>query len=136
MLVGSMNKIKVALIEDDHAIVQMYQTRFDLTGGFEVTVANDGAHGLEVIADIEPDIILLDMMMPRMSGIETLTKLRQLPGGQKYKVIALTNMKDNDTVNKIRLLHVSDYLVKAEHSPGDIVQRIYTILGIDSAQTP
>ena len=124
-----MKNIKVALIEDDTAIVNMYVTRFNLTGGFEVRVANDGVHGLELIADFKPDIILLDMMMPRMSGVETLTQLRKLPNGETYKVIALTNMKDTDTVNKIKLLHVSDYLVKAENSPGAIIERVRSIVG-------
>ncbi len=113
----------------------MYVTRFRITGGFEVKVANDGARGLELIHTFQPDIILLDMMMPRMSGIETLTRLRKLPHGEDYKVIALTNMKDNDTVNKIKLLHVSDYLVKAEHSPGAIVERIYSIVGQTADET-
>ena len=124
-----MKDIKVALIEDDKAIVDMYVTRFKLTGGFEVGVANDGLDGLKLVKDFEPDIILLDMMMPRMSGIETLTSLRRLPHGQRYKVIALTNMKDNDTIKTIKLLHVSEYVVKAEHTPGEIVEKIYTILG-------
>ena len=124
-----MKNIKVALIEDDAAIVNMYVTRFNLTGGFEVRVANDGLHGLELIADFKPDIILLDMMMPRMSGVETLTRLRKLPKGETYKVIALTNMKDTDTVNTIKLLHVSDYLVKAENSPGAIIERVRSIVG-------
>lgn len=123
-----MRNVKVALIEDDTAIVNMYVTRFNLTGGFEVRVANDGLHGLELIADFKPDIILLDMMMPRMSGVETLTRLRKLPNGETYKVIALTNMKDTDTVNKIKLLHVSDYLVKAENSPGVIIERVRSIV--------
>lgn len=124
-----MKDIKVALIEDDAAIVDMYVTRFNLTGGFNVRVANDGAGGLKLIQDFEPDITLLDMMMPRMSGLETLARLRKLPNGEDYKVIALTNMKDVDTVSKIKLLHVSDYLVKAEHPPGEIVERIYQIVG-------
>ncbi|HMS50666.1 MAG TPA: response regulator [Candidatus Saccharibacteria bacterium] len=124
-----MKDIKVALIEDDAAIVDMYVTRFNLTGGFNVQVANDGVKGLRLINTFGPDIILLDMMMPRMSGLETLARLRKLPHGEDYKVIALTNMKDVDTVHKIKLLHVSDYLVKAEHPPGEIVERIYKIVG-------
>ncbi len=124
-----MKTIKVALIEDDDAIVQMYTLAFSVKPGFEVRVANDGAKGLELVASFNPDIILLDMMMPRMSGVETLTRLRKLPHGEKYNVIALTNMKDADTVAKIKQLHVSDYLVKAEQSPATLIKRIRDILG-------
>ncbi len=125
---NSEDKVKIALIEDDSTIVEMYLFKFELEKDFEVRVANDGAHGLELIASFKPDIILLDMMMPKMSGLETLTRLRSMPNGDNYKVIALTNMKDDDTVAKIRSLHVDDYLIKAETSPRSIVERIRGIL--------
>ncbi len=124
----TMSNIKVALIEDDKAIVEMYLMRFNLSGGYEVKVANDGASGLELLKSFEPDVILLDMMMPKMSGVETLTKLRKLPNGKKYKVIALTNMKDEDTVAQIRKLGVEDYIVKAEQAPSVIEERIKRVI--------
>lgn len=128
-----MKTIKVALIEDDAAIVQMYTMALKLKTDFEVKVANDGAEGLDLIKSFDPDIILLDMMMPHMSGVEALTRLRKLPHGEKYKVIALTNMKDADTVAKIKQLQVSDYLVKAEQSPSTLIKRIQDILGVAPA---
>jgi DNA-binding response OmpR family regulator len=118
-----MSNIKVALIEDDINISDMYVARFNITGGFEMKVAHDGASGLELIKAFQPDVILLDMMMPLMSGIETLTRLRNLPNGGTYRVMALTNMKDDDTIAKLKLLNVNDYIVKAEMSPGIIVER-------------
>lgn len=124
-----MKTIKVALIEDDPAIVRMYTMALELKTDFEVKVANDGAEGLELIKSFNPDIILLDMMMPHMSGVEALTHLRKLPRGDKYKVIALTNMKDADTVAKIKQLQVSDYLVKAEQSPSSLIKRVQEIMG-------
>ena len=128
-----MKTIKVALIEDDAAIVQMYAMALKLKTDFEVKVANDGAEGLELIKSFDPDIILLDMMMPHMSGVEALTRLRKLPHGDKYKVIALTNMKDADTVAKIKQLQVSDYLVKAEQSPSTLIKRIQDIVSTTAA---
>lgn len=124
-----MSTYKVVLIEDDPDIVSLYTMRFGLSKELEVTVANDGAAGLEAITLVQPDIILLDMMMPTMSGVETLERLRKFPHGDRYKVIALTNMKDEDTVNKIHALGVEEYLVKVEHSPGDIVKTIFKVLG-------
>lgn len=129
-----MKTIKVALIEDDTAIVQMYTMALKLKTNFDVKVANDGAEGLELIKSFDPDIILLDMMMPHMSGVEALTRLRKLPHGDKYKVIALTNMKDADTVAKIKQLQVSDYLVKAEQSPSTLIKRIQDIMGAGTTQ--
>lgn len=113
-------KIKIALIEDDTAIVQMYVMRFSFSDDLEVKVANNGADGLKLIDDYHPDVILLDMMMPTMSGAEMLTNLRELPNGSNYQVIALTNMKDDDIMKRINSLGVQAYLVKAETPPEQI----------------
>lgn len=121
--------IKVALIEDDVDIVSMYTKFFELAGGFEVQSANDGASGIVLVQSFNPDVILLDMMMPKMSGIETLDKLRRLPGGDKYKIIALTNMNDPDTVAKIHHLGADDFLVKANTPAATIQQRVKDVLG-------
>lgn len=115
-----MAKIKIALIEDDKAIVQMYTVRFSFSDDLEVKVANEGVSGLKLIEDYHPDVILLDMMMPTMSGAEMLAKLRALPKGKSYKVIALTNMKDDDIMKRINSLGVQAYLVKAETPPEQI----------------
>ncbi|MEO5627358.1 MAG: response regulator [Candidatus Saccharimonadales bacterium] len=117
-------KIKIALIEDDHAIVQMYTMRFGFSDDLEVRVANDGASGLELIENYHPDVILLDMMMPTMSGADMLTRLRSLPNGSRYQVIALTNMKDDDITKRIKGLGVQAYLVKAETPPEQIEAEI------------
>lgn len=126
----SVNKvIKVALIEDDPGIQSMYARYFDLVGGLEVKLANNGAEGLELLKIYTPDIILLDMMMPTMSGIETLEKIRDLPNAASYKIIALTNMNDINTNEAIIKLGVSEHIVKANSSPGKIVDRIKAIVG-------
>lgn len=117
-------KIKIALIEDDRAIVKMYTMRFGFSDDLEVKVANDGAHGLELIETYQPDVILLDMMMPTMSGAEMLSKLRDLPNGKNYQVIALTNMKDDDIMDRIHGLGVQAYLVKAEVPPEKIEAKV------------
>src|SRR5258708_39773198 len=86
----STKKVKVAIIEDDMAIVQMYRTKFE-NEGYEVATAPDGASGLELIDSFEPDIILLDLMMPNMNGLDMLSKLRSQQGGRDAKEIVLTN---------------------------------------------
>lgn len=119
-----MGTIKVALIEDDKDIAAMYAQRFDMVGGFEVRIADNGESGLALLKTFTPDIILLDMMMPVMSGLETLTRLRKMPQGGSYKVIALTNMDDPDTTKAINKLGVVGHIVKANSSPGQVVERI------------
>ncbi len=123
-----MKAIKVALIEDDKDIVSMYTRFFELTGGFELVSASDGESGLVLVRKFNPDVVLLDMMMPRMSGIETLAKLRQLPTRSSFKIIALTNMNDDDTVAKIHSLGADDFLVKANTPVARIQDHIHKVL--------
>ncbi len=131
-------KIKIAIIEDDIAIVQMYRTKFEAEG-YEVETAGDGFTGLELIESFEPDIILLDLMMPNMNGLEMLQKLRNQPGGQEAKVVVLTNMGDTESATKVFKMAADDYIVKAEMTPKQVAERVKSLLvkfGITEAETP
>jgi DNA-binding response OmpR family regulator len=120
-------KIKIAIIEDDIAIVQMYRTKFE-TEGYDVETAGDGITGLELIDAFEPDIILLDLMMPNMNGLEMLQKLRNQPGGQDAKVVVLTNMGDTESATKVFKMAADDYIVKAEMTPKQVAERVKSLL--------
>jgi len=120
-------KTKVAIIEDDMAIVQMYRTKFE-NEGYEVATAPDGASGLELIESFQPDIILLDLMMPNMNGLDMLGKLRSQPGGREAKVVVLTNMGDTETATRVYKLTADDYIVKAEMTPKQVAERIKALL--------
>jgi DNA-binding response OmpR family regulator len=120
-------KSKIAIIEDDIAIVQMYRTKFE-TSGYEVETAGDGVTGLQLVESFHPDIILLDLMMPRMGGLDMLAALRKQPDGKDAKVIVLTNMGDADTAAKINKLDADDYIVKAEMTPKQVEERVSKLL--------
>lgn len=131
-------KIKIAIIEDDIAIVQMYRTKFE-TEGYDVETAGDGIIGLQLIESFEPDIILLDLMMPNMNGLEMLQKLRNQPGGQEAKVVVLTNMGDTESATKVFKMAADDYIVKAEMTPKQVAERVKSLLvkfGITTADAP
>lgn len=119
---------RVLIIEDDKAIASMYVQRFELEGGFDVSVASNGQAGLESIAANRPDVVLLDMMMPTMSGLEALQKIRALPKGKSLQVIALTNMNDPDTSDAIKKLGVTKHIVKANTTPGEVVDVLRNLL--------
>lgn len=121
-------RIVVLLIEDDKAISSMYQRRFDFEGGFKIVIANNGQEGLDALKTLNPDVILLDMMMPVMSGLETLKLIRQLPNGKSFKIVALTNMNDSDTSQTIIDLGVTDHIVKANTTPGVIVEMVRKLI--------
>jgi two-component system, OmpR family, alkaline phosphatase synthesis response regulator PhoP len=123
----STKKVKVAIIEDDMAIVQMYRTKFE-NEGYEVATAPDGLSGLELINDYQPDIILLDLMMPNMNGLDMLQRLRSQPGGRDAKVVVLTNMGDTETATRVYKMAADDYIVKAEMTPKQVSERVKALL--------
>src|ERR1019366_10277172 len=94
---------KVAIVEDDQAISQMYRFKFELDG-FEVETAENGKLGLELIERMKPDIVLLDLMMPEMTGDEMLAKMRTTPWGKHIKVIVLTNRGEQELPEELKKL--------------------------------
>lgn len=120
-------KPKITVVEDDVAIVQMYRMKFE-DEGYDVTTAGDGQAGLKVVEEFEPDILLLDLMMPIMDGAEMLKKLRAQPWGKNTKVIVLTNMGESEVSPEIRKLGVVDFIVKADMTPKQVADRVSQIL--------
>ncbi len=114
---------KIAIVEDDQTISQMYRVKFE-SEGFIVEVANGGVLGLEMVEEMKPDILLLDLMMPDMNGDEMLTKMRKEPWGKKIKVIILTNMGEQEAPPSIKGLDVLDFIVKAEMTPRQVAERV------------
>ncbi|MDB5162850.1 MAG: Two component transcriptional regulator, winged helix [Candidatus Saccharibacteria bacterium] len=114
---------KIAIIEDDPVISQMYRMKFE-ADGFDVQLANNGIRGVALVEDYSPDIILLDLQMPEMTGDEVLHILRKAPWGKDIPVIILTNLGEEEAPKTIRGLGIDSYLVKAELTPRQVVQRV------------
>lgn len=115
--------MKIAIIEDDQAIAQMYRLKFE-SEGYEVEMAEDGQIGLRLIEHMSPDIVLLDIMMPVMTGDEMLEKLRSTQWGKDIKVIMLTNMGEQEAPPKIKNLGVSAFIVKADMTPRQVAELV------------
>jgi DNA-binding response OmpR family regulator len=118
---------KVAIIEDDTAISQMYRIKFEAEG-YEVETAENGKLGLELAKAMQPDIILLDLMMPEMNGDEMLTKLRATTWGKDIKVVILTNMGEQEIPSEVRDLGVRAVILKAEMTPRQVAELVKTQL--------
>lgn len=118
---------KVAIIEDDLAISQMYRLKFEAEG-YNVETAENGELGLELIDQMRPDIVLLDLMMPIMSGEEMLIKLRGTKWGAKIKVIILTNRGEQEISPEVKKLGVSALILKADMTPRQVAEIVKTKL--------
>ena len=120
--------IKAVVVEDDHDLRMLYQLKLK-HDGFDVHTAEDGQQGLRVIKQVKPDIILLDLLMPIMSGTEMLSRLRAEEWGSSIHVIALTNISKDEAPAALRFLHVDRYIVKAHHTPAEVVAIVREVLG-------
>ena len=123
-------KQHIFLVEDDPMLTELYQTKLEMEG-FQVTVATDGEAGLKQAKKLKPDLILLDIMLPKLNGFAVLKQLKANRGTAGIPVIVLTNLggekADND--KKLSLsLGASQFLVKNFHLPDDIVGAIKTTL--------
>ncbi len=118
---------KVAIIEDDLAISQMYRLKFEAEG-YVVQTAENGKLGLELAESMKPDIILLDLMMPEMTGDEMLKELREKPWGKNITVIILTNLGEEEAPKGLRELGVHSFIVKAEMTPRQVAERVKAAL--------
>ena len=114
---------KIAIIEDDQTISQMYRFKFEAEG-FDVQTAENGKLGLELVEKIKPDIILLDLMMPEMTGDQMLDKLRKTNWGKDIKVIILTNMGEQEIPPQVKQLGVSGIILKAEMTPRQVAELV------------
>lgn len=120
--------IKIAVVEDDLAIAQMYRVKFQSLG-WTVQTASNGKLGLELAKEMMPDIILLDLMMPEVTGDEMLQELRKQPWGEKIKVIILTNMGEQEAPAALKELGVTKFIVKAEMTPRQVAALVQQELG-------
>jgi len=123
--------IKAVVVEDDSDLRFLYQNKLEREG-FEVAVACDGAEGLETVKRCRPDIILLDLLMPVMSGSEMLARLRSTEWGSGIRVIILTNISKDEAPPALRFLNVDRYIVKAHHTPSQVVKIVHEVLGATS----
>lgn len=114
---------KIAIIEDDQAISQMYRFKFEAEG-YDVQTAENGILGLKLAEAFKPDIILLDLMMPEMTGDQMLAKLRQTAWGKNIKVIILTNMGEQEIPETVKQLNVSGVILKADMTPRQVAELV------------
>ncbi|HET9173845.1 MAG TPA: response regulator [Candidatus Saccharimonadales bacterium] len=114
---------KVAIIEDDQTISQMYRFKFEAEG-YTVETAENGRLGLELSEHMKPDIILLDLMMPEMTGDQMLAELRKSSWGKNIKVIILTNMGEQEIPPQVKALGVSAVILKADMTPRQVAELV------------
>lgn len=118
---------KLLIIEDEPLIAEMYQMKLKRSG-YDVAIAYNGQEGLQACQNLKPDLILLDLRMPIMSGDKMLEELRKTDWGAKIRVIILTNISKDEAPHNLRLLSVDRYVVKAHSTPAQVAEIVGEIL--------
>lgn len=116
-------KNNILVIEDDIFLADLYKTKFTLEG-YNVFVAYDGEKGLDAVKKKMPDVILLDLVLPKLGGFEVLEKIKSSKKTQNIPVILLTNLSQKADVDKGLKMGAEDYLIKAHFMPSEVVAKI------------
>ncbi len=121
------SKILLLLVEDEMNLAQMYASK--LSGeGFKVDIAHDGDEGFEKMHTEKPSLVIMDILLPGLDGLEALRKAKADSQTKDIPIIILTNMSDANYANQAAKEGAADYIVKAEITPSQLVQRVKQIL--------
>jgi two-component system alkaline phosphatase synthesis response regulator PhoP len=113
----------ILIVEDDPVLLRMYTEKFGFEG-FKVLNAHDGEEALSVTTKEKVDLILLDIMLPKMSGTDFLERFRQTAKGVNVPVVALTNLTEQEEKDRAMKLGVKEYIVKAMKTPEEVVEKV------------
>lgn len=123
---------KILFVEDDKLAVRAYLNKLQ-AAGFQVEVASDGQAALDMIGSIKPDLVLLDLMLPKLSGVEVLREIRAQPAFQTLPILALSFTLDSSMLREAREAGATRVLSKATQTPKEIVEAIRTALAASDA---
>lgn len=124
--------IKVLLVEDDSFISKMYETKLTLKN-FEVVTAADGEAGVRLAQTEHPDIILLDIMLPKMDGWQVLEYLKEKDEVKNIPVLLLTNLGAQEDIERGLKLGAADYMIKAHFIPSEVIDKIKQLVSKSKA---
>jgi DNA-binding response OmpR family regulator len=117
------NKIKILLVEDEEMLANMYEVKFK-NEGFDLIKALDGAQGLEMAKSTQPNFILLDIIMPKIDGFSVLKSLKEEESTKDIPVMMLTNLGQDEDIERGRQMGAVGYLVKANITPAEVVEAV------------
>ena len=118
---------KILIVEDDALIKRMYQQALEFDG-FDVDLASDGKEGLDKLKEKKPTLILLDIMMPKMNGLQFLEEIKSDPVNKNIPVVVLTNLSGTQDAQKALELGAVKYIVKSQYKPKQVVAMVKEII--------
>lgn len=121
---------KILIVDDDKNILDLYSRKF-ISAGFSVITCNDATQAFDLAKKHLPDVILLDIIMPKIDGYKVTKFLKKDPKTKAISIILLSNLGDKEDITKGILLGAEDYIPKINFTPGEVVEKINTFLKND-----
>lgn len=118
---------KILLVEDEELLCKMYRRKLEL-GNLEVEIAADGEEGLAKAREFKPDLILLDIVMPKLNGIQVLKKIKADPVINWIPVVMLTNLATGAAIQECLEAGSQGYIIKSDSTPSRLLQEIKKFL--------
>lgn len=118
---------KILLIEDEEIMIDLLQRKLTKEG-YNVSIARDGEEGLKLMKEIKPDLILLDIIMPKMGGFEVMTEMAKDKELKKIPIIVISNSGQPVELDRAQELGAKDWLIKTEFDPEEVMNKIKKIL--------
>lgn len=118
---------KILIIEDDFYISELYQKALQKEG-FVTSAAYDGETGKNAVRDFAPDLVILDIMLPKMNGMELLQVFKEDEKTKQIPVLVMSNLGQDQVMKEAMELGAVDYIIKAQNTPSQIVEKIKTFL--------
>ncbi|MEX2145033.1 MAG: response regulator [Candidatus Spechtbacterales bacterium] len=118
---------KILIIEDDPFLSDIYITKFEEMG-YDVGISNDGEEGLKKVREYKPDIVLLDIVLPKKNGLAVLEEIKKDGELKNIPVLILSNLGMDHNFDKAKELGAAGYLVKSQYTPSEVVAEVEKIL--------
>ncbi len=119
---------KILIVEDDRFLRELISKKLNAEEEYNIVQAVDGESAIEKIKEEQPDLVLLDLILPGIDGFEVLSKVKNDPELMKTPVVILSNLGQKEEVNKGLELGAIDFLVKAHFTPGEIIKKVKKFL--------
>lgn len=120
---------KILIVEDDPFLLKAYQSKFK-NSGFEVQIATDGVDALKILESFLPNVIVLDLVMPRKDGFATLEEIKANPKLKDIPVIVASNLGQQEEIDRVKKLGAVDCITKSDLSMSDLIKKINQYAGV------
>lgn len=118
-----MEKKKILIVEDDNFVAEVYFAKLSEMG-YDSVLAQNGQEGMEMLKKNKVDLILLDILMPVMNGMEMLNEVKKSEEWKNIPVILLTNVGEKESIQKVREMGIKNYLIKSHFTPAEVIEKI------------